>query len=114
MIIISPPSITGANTLGDITMNLLSNPSAELGIVGLTISSLVTLLFYIVISFNKREDKRTQSFQDTICHIHDMHKNERCEWRTDANLRQSQTNEALKELSNAIQDLIKNDTSIKV
>lgn len=88
------------------------SPSTELGIVGLTITSLVTLLFYIVVSFNKREDKRTQAFQETIEHIHTIHKDERSEWRQDANLRQAQTNEALKELSTAIQDLIKTNEAV--
>ena len=83
------------------------SPSTELGIVGLTVSSLVTLLFYIIISFNKREDRRNQSFQETIEHIHIIHKDERSEWREDANMRQAQTNEALKELSTAIQNLIR-------
>jgi hypothetical protein len=88
------------------------SPSTELGIVGLTVSSLVTLLFYIVISFNRREDKRTQAFQETIEHIHVIHKDERSEWREDANMRQSQTNEALKELSTAIQDLIRSNETV--
>jgi hypothetical protein len=88
------------------------SPSTELGIVGLTVSSLVTLLFYIVISFNRREDKRTQAFQETIEHIHIIHKDERSEWREDANMRQSQTNEALKELSTAIQDLIRSNETV--
>ena len=88
------------------------SPSTELGIVGLTVSSLVTLLFYIVISFNRREDKRTQAFQETIEHIHIIHKDERSEWREDANTRQSQTNEALKELSTAIQDLIRTNETV--
>lgn len=93
----------------------LDNTTTELGIVGLTISSLVTLLFYVIISFNKREDKRTQSFQETISDIHSMHKDERSEWRSDANLRQVQTNEALKELSDAIRDLMKsNESSLKL
>jgi len=88
------------------------SPSTELGIVGLTVSSLVTLLFYIVISFNKREDRRTQAFQETIEHIHVIHKDERSEWREDANMRQSQTNEALKELSTAIQDLVRANEAV--
>ena len=92
----------------------LNSSSAELGIVGLTISSLVSLLFYVIVSFNKREDKRTQSFQETISEIHTMHKDERCEWRDDANLRQSQTNEALKELSKAINDLINTESTVKL
>lgn len=93
----------------------LNNIVTELGIVGLTISSLITLLFYTIISFNKREDKRTESFQETIFQIHTMHKDERAEWKKDANLRQEQTNYALKELSIAIQDLTKNqESSIKV
>jgi len=90
----------------------LSNTATELGIVGLTVSSLIGLLYYTIMSSNKREDKRTQSFQETICQIHDMHKDERSEWREDANLRQAQTNEAIKELSNAIQDLIKNNDAV--
>lgn len=90
----------------------LNNVAAELGIVGFTISSLVTLVFYIMMSSNKREDKRAQSFQETICEIHKMQKDERCEWRADANVRQTQTNEALKELSKAIHELINtNDSS---
>jgi len=80
--------------------------TTELGIVGLTISSLVSLLFYVVISSNRREDKRTQSFQMTIADIHKMHSDERSEWKDDANLRQSQTNEAIKELSKAINDMV--------
>lgn len=90
----------------------LNNIVTELGIVGLTISSLITLLFYVITSFNKREDKRTESFQETIFQIHTMHKDERAEWKKDATLRQEQTNEALKELSMAIQDLIKTHDSV--
>lgn len=82
--------------------------TTELGIVGLTISSLITLIFYIVISFNRREDKRTSSFQKSISDIHEMHKDERCEWKKDASVRQAQTNEALRELSRAINEMIIN------
>lgn len=80
--------------------------TTELGIVGLTISSLITLIFYIVISSNRREDKRANSFQDAINEIHQLHKQERSEWREDANVRQKQTNEAIKELSKAINEMI--------
>jgi uncharacterized membrane protein YbaN (DUF454 family) len=93
----------------------MSGIVTELGIVGLMISSLITLLFYTIVSFNKREDKRTESFQETIFQIHTMHKDERAEWKHDATIRQEQTNDALKELSCAIQDLVKtHDISIKV
>jgi len=87
--------------------------TTELGIVGLTISSLITLIFYIVISSNRREDKRANCFQDAINEIHQLHKQERSEWREDANTRQKQTNEALKELSRAINDMIsENQTKV--
>jgi len=87
--------------------------TTELGIVGLTISSLITLIFYIVISSNRREDKRANSFQDAINEIHQLHKQERSEWRDDANLRTRQTNEAIKELSRAINDMIsENQTKV--
>ncbi len=91
-------------------MNEISLWTTELGIVGLTVSSLVSLLFYVVISSNSREDKRTQSFQKTIADIHTMHKDERTEWKNDANERQSQTNEAIKELSKAIHEVAINRT----
>lgn len=91
-------------------MNEISLWTTELGIVGLTVSSLVSLLFYVVISSNSREDKRTQSFQKTISDIHAMHKDERKEWKNDANERQSQTNEAIKELSKAIHEVAINRT----
>ena len=91
-------------------MNEISLWTTELGIVGLTVSSLVSLLFYVVISSNSREDKRTQSFQKTISDIHTMHKDERKEWKNDANERQSQTNEAIKELSKAIHEVAINRT----
>jgi cytochrome c556 len=80
--------------------------TTELGITGLTITALVSLLFYIVVSSNRREDKRTKCFQEAMCDMHQMHKEERTEWREDANMRQKQTNEALKELSKAINDMI--------
>ena len=91
-------------------MNEISLWTTELGIVGLTVSSLVSLLFYVVISSNSREDKRTQSFQKTIADIHTMHKDERTEWKNDANERQSQTNEAIKELSKTIHEVAINRT----
>jgi len=80
--------------------------TTELGITGLTITALVSLLFYIVVSSNRREDKRTKCFQEAMCDIHQLHKEERSEWRDDANMRQKQTNDALKELSKAINDMI--------
>jgi hypothetical protein len=89
----------------------LNSAAAELGIVGFTISSLITLIFYLINSFNKREDKRTLSFQETISSIHTMHKNERSEWREDANIRQKQSNEAIKELSSAIHEMINSNAS---
>jgi len=83
--------------------------TTELGIVGLTISSLISLVFYVIISSNKREDTRTTNFQQAMNVIHDMHKQERSEWREEANSRQDKTNEALSELSKAINEvLIKN------
>lgn len=80
--------------------------TTELGIAGLTITSLITLTFYIVISSNRREDKRTTCFQEAICEMHQLHKEERSEWREDANYRQKQTNDALRELSKAINEMI--------
>lgn len=80
--------------------------TTELGIVGLTISSLISLLFYVIISSNKREDKRTHTFQDAINDMHDMHKQERSEWREDASSRQDKTNEALHELTKAINEVL--------
>lgn len=91
--------------------------TTELGITGLTITALVSLLFYIVVSSNRREDKRTKCFQEAMCDMHQLHKEERTEWREDANIRQGQTNDALKELSKAINDMIydhHNDESIKL
>lgn len=80
--------------------------TTELGIAGLTITALISLVFYIVLSSNRREDKRTKCFQDSMCDIHKLHKEERSEWREDANVRQEKTNNALKELSKAINDMI--------
>ena len=80
--------------------------TTELGITGLTITALVSLLFYIVVSSNRREDKRTKCFQEAMCDMHQLHKEERSGWRDDANMRQKQTNDALKELSKAINDMI--------
>lgn len=80
--------------------------TTELGITGLTITALISLVFYVVISSNRREDKRTKCFQESMSDIHELHKEERHEWREDANYRQEQTNEALKELSKAINDMI--------
>jgi hypothetical protein len=80
--------------------------TTELGITGLTITALISLVFYIVISSNRREDKRTRCFQEAMCDMHQLHKDERSEWREDANRRQKQTNDALKELSKAINDMI--------
>lgn len=89
--------------------------TTELGITGLTITSLITLMFYVIISSNRREDKRTNCFQEAMCEMHQLHKEERSEWREDANYRQKQTNDALKELSNAINEMINehnNDTKL--
>lgn len=80
--------------------------TTELGLAGLTITALVSLMFYIVVSSNKRDDKRNRCFHDAMCDIHQLHKEERSEWREDANIRQEKTNEALKELSKAINDMI--------
>ena len=80
--------------------------TTELGIAGLTITALVSLVFYIVISSNRREDKRAKCFQESISDLHELHKEERGEWRADANHRQEKTNTALKELSKAINDMI--------
>lgn len=80
--------------------------TTELGLAGLTITALVSLMFYIVVSSNRRDDKRNKCFQDTMCDIHQLHKEERSEWREDANYRQEKTNDALKELSKAINDMI--------
>jgi hypothetical protein len=80
--------------------------TTELGITGLTITALISLVFYIVISSNRREDKRAKCFQDSMSNLHDLHKEERGEWREDANHRQEKTNAALKELSKAINDMI--------
>jgi hypothetical protein len=38
--------------------------------------------------------------------MHQMHKEERSEWRTDANYRQEKTNKAINELSKAINEMI--------
>lgn len=80
--------------------------TTELGITGLTITALISLVFYIVISSNRREDKRAKCFQESISDLHDLHKQERTEWREDANNRQEKTNIALKELSKAINEMI--------
>lgn len=80
--------------------------TTELGITGLTITALISLVFYIVISSNRREDKRTKCFQESMSDMHQMHKEERSEWRNDASYRQEQTNKALYELSKAINDMI--------
>jgi len=88
--------------------------TTELGLAGLLITSLITLVFYIVASSNKREDKRARCFSEPLNEIHTLHKEERSEWREDANFRQKQTNDALKELSKAINEMIKdhNDNQI--
>jgi hypothetical protein len=80
--------------------------TTELGITGLTITALISLVFYIVISSNRREDKRAKCFQESISDLHNLHKQERTEWREDANNRQEKTNIALKELSKAINEMI--------
>lgn len=80
--------------------------TTELGITGLTITSLISLMFYVIISSNRREDKRTNCFQESMYEMHQLHKEERSEWREDANYRQKQTNDALKELSKAINEMI--------
>jgi mannitol-specific phosphotransferase system IIBC component len=80
--------------------------TTELGIVGLTISSLISLVFYVIVSSNKREDTRTTNFQQAMNEIHDMHKQERSEWREDATSRQDKTNEALSELTKAINEVL--------
>lgn len=80
--------------------------TTELGITGLTITALISLVFYIVISSNRREDKRTKCFQESMSDMHQMHKEERSEWRNDASYRQEQTNKAIGELSKAINEMI--------
>lgn len=80
--------------------------TTELGLAGLVVTSLISLVFYIIISSNRREDKRTKCFTESVNDLHSLHRNERSEWREDANYRQKQTNEAIKELSKAINDMI--------
>lgn len=83
-------------------MNFPFFTTTDLGIIGLTVSSLVTLLAYVIVSNNKREDKRSESFQRTISEIHTMHKNERTDWKNDSNRREEQTAKAICQLSTAI------------
>lgn len=83
-------------------MNFPFSLNTDLGLIGLTISSLTTLLAYVIVSNNKREDRRSEGFQKTISEIHTMHKNERIEWKTDANRREEQTSKAICQLSSAI------------
>jgi len=80
--------------------------TTDLGIVGLTVSSLVSLLFYVIISSNKREDRRNAQFQKTINDINELHRDERSEWREDASARQDKTNQALSELTKAINEVL--------
>lgn len=80
--------------------------TTELGLAGLTVTSLISLIFYVIISSNRREDKRNKCFTESMNELHGLHREERSEWREDANFRQKQTNEAMKELSKAINDLI--------
>lgn len=80
--------------------------TTDLGIVGLTVSSLVSLLFYVIISSNKREDRRNVQFQKTIHEINELHRDERSEWREDASARQDKTNQAMSELTKAINEVL--------
>lgn len=83
--------------------------TTDLGIVGLTVSALISLLTYVIVSTNKREDRRNESFQNTISKIHDLHKEERVEWREDASIRQDKANQALSELTKAINEVLVNN-----
>jgi len=80
--------------------------TTDLGIAGLTVSALVSLLAYVIVSTNKRDDKRNKSFQESISTIHQLHKEERREWREDAATRQDKTNEAISELTKALHDVM--------
>ena len=80
--------------------------TTDLGIVGLTVSALISLLTYVIVATNKREDRRNESFQNTISEIHNLHKEERVEWREDAAIRQENANEAMCELTKAINEVL--------
>ena len=79
--------------------------TTELGIAGLCVSGLVTLLWYVIRSHNQREDKRSTEFVSSIKEINDNHRQERGEWR-------ESTNEVLRELKDTIRDA-KANTPIK-
>ena len=80
--------------------------TTDLGIVGLTVSALISLLTYVIVATNKREDRRNESFQNTISEIHDLHKDERVEWREAAATRQENANEAMCDLTKAINEVL--------
>jgi hypothetical protein len=80
--------------------------TTDLGIIGLTVSSLISLLFYVIISSNKREDRRNVQFQKTIHDVNELHRDERSEWKEDASVRQDKSTQALSELTRAINEVL--------
>lgn len=61
--------------------------TTELGLAGLVVSGLMSLMAYVIYSGNKKESSRVDSFQRAMGEFHSMHKEEREEWRRDADRR---------------------------
>lgn len=91
--------------------------TTELGIAGLAVSGLVSLLAFVIISGNKKDSTRMNCFQEALNNLYAMQKQEREEWREDANRRDAEWRKemirrdreigsALKELTEAIQEII--------
>ena len=97
-------NVTRGQTGGD-PIRMGKGIEPELGIAGLCVSGLVTLLWYVIRSHNQREDKRSTEFVSSIKEINDNHRQERGEWR-------ESTNEVLRELKDTIRDA-KANTPIK-
>jgi hypothetical protein len=85
--------------------------TTELGVAGLTVSGLVSLLALVITSGHKRDVKRTDSFQDALAKLYEMQKEERDEWRLDTNKRDSEWRREVakrdKEMSAALAELTK-------
>lgn len=80
--------------------------TTELGLYGLVVSGLFSLVTYVIFSSNKREDKRCDNFNKTLKEISDRHSIERKDWKTDICSLERETNTVIKELTTAIKEVL--------
>jgi len=80
--------------------------TTELGLAGLVVSGVMSLMTYVIYSANKKESSRIESFQSTMNEFYNMHRQERDEWRRDIDRRDESWRQEIsrrdREISNAL------------